>query len=177
MAPALHTNARRVGGRGTPYKYLTVISVAGADRQPLALHRNQQLVVAAAALVGRVTQVVLVSQLFFDLIVDLVERHFAGHVEVSAAGFLGDALQDLLAIHRLATLCLRLRKPASAHTATTAAAAQAGATEASRTGAVLVAKTDGVHQHVGALRRFNRTDQGRFAAVVHTVGQQDYRFA
>src|SRR5438445_6727692 len=77
-----------------------VIAVAGTHGEPLRLQRNLNLAKLArpARLVGRVSDAVLVAQLFFNLAINILDRMLLGDFEVASAGFLGHSLQDLLPI-------------------------------------------------------------------------------
>jgi len=80
-----------------------VVAVAGLDGElalVLAGEGEVDLVVAlrGGIRVGRVAEAVLAAQLLADLVEDAGDGFFFGDLKHAAAGFLGDALEDLLAV-------------------------------------------------------------------------------
>src|SRR5690348_8098047 len=77
-----------------------VVAFAGLDRQALLLGGQMNVAVAAVAIrqVGRVAEAVLVPQVLFDLLIDLLERLLLRNLEEAAAGFGRDLLQNFLPV-------------------------------------------------------------------------------
>src|ERR1035438_100370 len=128
-------------------------------------------------LVGRVTQAVLVAQLFFNAGVDLINRLLLGNFKEASASLSCNLLHNFLAIG----MGLLRITPGSA--AAHAAAATHAAAHSAHVDAVvpvsigfLVGEQDGVNQRVGTLRRLDRSGQRHFASGIHTIGEDDNRF-
>src|SRR5258706_130305 len=77
-----------------------VVSVAGLHGEALGLRRQVDFAVTGCTrgLVGSVAQAVLISQLFVDALVDVLQRVLIRALEKGAAGFLGNALENFLAV-------------------------------------------------------------------------------
>src|SRR4029077_12810146 len=110
---------------------------------------EMNLVVAErVALVRSVGEAVLVAQVFLNLGVDFVHRVLLGDLEEPPAGFLGNLLEDFLAVGPF----FLPRVPA----APAAAAHRAAHPESAGTATLfLISKQNGVDNRVGALRGSN----------------------
>src|ERR1700722_12287041 len=120
------------------------------------------------ALVRGVRGAVLVPQVFLNLGVDCVDGLFFGDFEHAPTSFLGNLLEDFLAVGTL----LLWREPAAVPTTVPAH------TESAGTGVFfLVGKQDGVDDGVRALSGRDGLRHGLFAAVIHAVRKDNQRFA
>src|SRR5258708_22147098 len=111
---------------------------------------------------------VLVGCLFWDPAIIFPKVFFFGPPKGPPAGLFGDTLQDLLAIRT--RLFWMSSASAPAHTAVAPVFLPA-------TMRLFVFEENGIHHGVRALCRLDRTLQQDLAAMVHTIGQNDYRFA
>src|SRR4029077_3711738 len=143
-----------------------VVAVAGLDYEVFLFGDDEMNLVVAerVALVRRVGEAVLVAQVFLNLGVDFVPRVLLGDLEDPPAGFLGNLLEDFLAVGPF----FLPRVPAAS------AATPHGAAHSKSAGTVtlfLIGKQNGVDNCVGALRGGNRFRKSLFAAAVHAVGK------
>ena len=147
-----------------------------------------------------VAETVLGAQLFGDLVVDLGDILVLLHLEETASGLLGHALEDLFAVDvALAaagivaaivaattagiTAATRIASAAAgiASAWVTAAGIASAATAAVLLRGVLVTlfafEVDGVDDGVGALAGFDGSDEVLFAVPVDSIGEDDEGFA
>src|ERR1700676_997427 len=128
------------------------------------------------ALVGGVGEAVLVAQVFFNLGVDRVNGFFFRDFEQAAAGFLGNLLEDFLAVGAL----FLPRKPTAAAAAAAAAASttDAASSTAPRAAhpksawnavAFVVRKVNRVNDRVRALGGGDSLGQSLFASAIYAI--------
>src|SRR5579862_969995 len=89
------------GSRGIVNRGLTrhVIAVASLDNESFLLYGQLNPAISGTGvLIRRVTQRVLIPQLFLNLAIDIFHGLLLGPFEESSPGFLGEPLHDLLAI-------------------------------------------------------------------------------
>src|SRR5216684_2696124 len=79
---------------------LRVITVSRLHHQVFFLHGQLDFSIPRSRF-RRVSQTVLIPQLFLDLIVDLFNRRLLRYFEEPAAGFFRETLQDFLAVRML----------------------------------------------------------------------------
>lgn len=162
-----------------------VVAFAGLEEAfPVFGQVDEELVVAVGVVSGTEAEAVLGAEFFGDLLVDVGERLFFSDGEDAAAGFVGDALENFLAVDALlvaAPLAATTAREAATSSATTTgeAAWKAAATPTS-TAVVMgffAAVVDGVDRGVGTLGGLDGGADGFFAAAVVAVGEQDQGFA
>src|ERR1700739_1296848 len=141
--------------------------------------------VVLGAIIGAVrgvAEAVLVPQFVLDLLIDLIDRLLLADLEHASAGFLGNALEHLLAV-RMFSLGFGARRITSAAPGIAAsgiapapraidAAAPVAPASLSLVG-VRVGEQDRIHDGVGALRGFYGAVERHLAALVHPVGEND----
>ncbi len=125
--------------------------------------------------VGGVAKAVLIPQFLLNLVVYLVDRLLLGDFKKTAPGLFGNALEDLLAIGER-FLGVSPSAP-SVPTHTTHSAPSIAAKSTSVSVRLLIGEEDGIDERVGALGRLNRGGQGLLAACVHSIREDDERFA
>ena len=165
-----------------------VVAVAGLDVESFLFGDGEvDLVVAVGGGggVGGVAESVLGTKLFGDLGVDARDILFFRDLEEAAAGFAGDAFEDLFAVDAglgVAAAATALAAAATAASgiasAATGVAAAGTAAVVAEAGAVLLAlEVDGVDDGIGALGGLDGMGEGLLAGVVDAVREDDEGFA
>ena len=177
----------------------SVVAVAGLDEVSLLMESEIDLMVAVGGGVrGRgVTETVLGSQFFGDLVVDLGDVLVLLHLEETASGLLGHALEDLFTVGAgagwIVVAAVVAATSAAGVSATATGISPAWVASAGVSAAGIAAATtlwivvcgmiffslevDGVDDGVGALGGLDGFDEGFAATTINAVREDDDSFA